>query len=45
MKQYEFEVSVSNENFEPGQKVEIISGPLIGLKCELAEFRETIDLF
>ncbi len=39
MHQSEFEVTVSHKNFEPGQKVEIIAGPLIGLRGELVEAR------
>ncbi len=37
LKQYDFEVNVTNENFEPGKKVEIIEGPMIGLKGELVK--------
>ena len=37
--QADFEVTVSHENFKPGQKVEIIAGPMIGLRGELAEAR------
>jgi transcription antitermination factor NusG len=39
LKQYDFEVNVSNENFAPGKKVEVIEGPLIGLRGELVEAR------
>ena len=39
LKQYEFEVTVSFENFEKGQSVEIIRGPLIGLKGTLLDVR------
>jgi transcription antitermination factor NusG len=35
LKQNDFEVEVTHENFEPGKKVEIIEGPLVGLKGEL----------
>ena len=35
LRQSDFEVTVLNENFTPGQKVEIIKGPLMGLKGEL----------
>jgi transcription antitermination factor NusG len=35
--QSDFEVTVSPDNFEPGQIVEIISGPMIGLKGELVK--------
>ena len=37
--QYDFEVSVTTENFKPGKKVEIIAGPMIGLRGELIEHR------
>jgi transcription antitermination factor NusG len=33
--QSEVEVSVTHDNFAPGQKVEVITGPLIGLQGEL----------
>ncbi|HKL33231.1 MAG TPA: UpxY family transcription antiterminator [Tangfeifania sp.] len=33
--QFDFEVSVSQENFKPGQKVEIIAGPMTGIQGEL----------
>ncbi len=39
LKQFDFEVTVSTENFEPGKKVEVIEGPLIGLRGELLEAR------
>lgn len=39
LKQNDFEVTVSQENFEPGKKVEIIEGSLVGLKGELQETR------
>ena len=39
LKQYDFEVSVTTENFKPGKKVEIIAGPMIGLRGELIEHR------
>lgn len=39
LKQYDFEVSVSKENFEAGKKVEIIEGPMLGLQGELLESR------
>jgi transcription antitermination factor NusG len=39
MKQNDFAVEVSQENFEPGKKVEVIEGPLIGLRGELIETR------
>ncbi len=37
LKQYDFEVVVSNENFAPGKKVEVIEGPMIGLRGELVK--------
>jgi transcription antitermination factor NusG len=37
LKQYDFEVKVSTENFEPGRKVEVIEGPMIGLRGELVK--------
>lgn len=37
--QSEFEVNVSNENFKPGKKVEIIAGPLAGIQGELLSSR------
>lgn len=39
LKQFDFEVTVSQENFKPGKKVEVIEGPLIGLRGELVEAR------
>jgi len=39
LRQSDFEVTVSNENFTQGQKVEIIKGPLMGLKGELVNCR------
>lgn len=39
LKQFDFEVLVSHENFEPGKKVEVISGPMIGLRGELIKSR------
>ena len=35
LKQSDFEVTVLNENFIPGQRVEIIKGPLTGIQGEL----------
>ena len=37
--QSEFEVEVSRQTFGPGKKVEIISGPLVGLRGELLSCR------
>ena len=39
MKQSDFEVTVSQESFKPGKKVEIIDGPMIGLRGELVKAR------
>lgn len=39
LKQSDFDITVSHENFEPGKKVEIIAGALIGLKGELIKRR------
>ena len=39
LKQNDFDVSVSQDNFELGRKVEIIEGPMIGLRGELVEAR------
>lgn len=36
-RQSDFEVTVTQDNFEPGQKVEIISGPMVGMKGELVK--------
>jgi len=37
--QSEFEVKVTQQNFKRGQKVEVIEGPLLGVKGELIESR------
>lgn len=37
--QFDFDVSVSHENFEVGKEVEIIEGPLLGLRGELIKSR------
>ncbi|MBN2635015.1 MAG: UpxY family transcription antiterminator [Prolixibacteraceae bacterium] len=39
LKQNDFEVTVTTENYKPGKKVEVIAGPLIGLQGELVEAR------
>ena len=39
IKQTDFEVSVTPDNFKPGKKVEIIAGPLVGVQGELAKFK------
>lgn len=38
-RQSDFEVTVSQENFEQGQKVEIIAGPMIGIRGELVKLQ------
>lgn len=37
LRQYDFEVNVTNENFAPGKRVEVIEGPMIGLRGELVK--------
>ena len=37
LKQYDFEVNVTSENFAPGKMVEVIEGPMIGLRGELVK--------
>jgi transcription antitermination factor NusG len=39
LSQNDFEITVSQENFEPGKKVEIIEGSMIGMRGELVESR------
>lgn len=39
LKQFDFEVSVSSESFKTGKKVEVIEGPLMGLRGVLVEAR------
>ena len=39
LKQNDFEVEVTQENFKPGKKVEIIEGAMVGLRGELIESR------
>lgn len=39
LRQSDFEITVYNGNFTPGQKVEIIKGPLMGLQGELINCR------
>lgn len=39
LNQTDFEVEVSQENFKPGKKVEIIDGPLVGIRGELLSHR------
>lgn len=38
-KQFDFEMNVTTEKFEPGQKVEVIAGPMIGARGELVKAR------
>lgn len=37
--QQDFEVDVTQDNFKPGKRVEIMEGPMVGLQGELIEFR------
>lgn len=37
--QFDAEVTVTDKNFTPGEKIEIIAGPLIGLRGELTGMR------
>lgn len=37
LRQYDFEVNVTNENFALGKKVEVIDGPMVGLQGELVK--------
>ncbi|HYQ57386.1 MAG TPA: UpxY family transcription antiterminator [Draconibacterium sp.] len=39
LEQFDFEVDVTRENFEAGRLVEIIEGPMVGLRGELIESR------
>lgn len=39
LKQFEFDVHISRENFKPGKKVKIIEGALTGMQGELIEQR------
>jgi transcription antitermination factor NusG len=39
IKQSDVEVTVSQENFKPVKKVEVIQGPMVGLRGELVEAR------
>lgn len=39
LQQQDFEVKLSQENFKPGKKVEVIEGPMIGLRGELVQTR------
>ncbi len=39
LKQQDFDISVTHETFEPGKKVEIIEGPMMGTRGELLEVR------
>lgn len=37
LKQFDFEVTITSENFVPGKLVEVIEGPMIGLRGELVK--------
>lgn len=39
--QHEIELDVSDQRFKPGQKIEVIAGPMLGLTGELVEYRGT----
>jgi transcription antitermination factor NusG len=39
MNQHDFEVEVTTEKLKPGRKVEIIAGPMLGMRGELVENR------
>jgi transcription antitermination factor NusG len=39
LEQNEFDVEITHEKYEIGKKVEILQGPLVGLKGELCEIR------
>ncbi len=39
LSQSDFEVEITNDNFAPGKRVEIINGPLIGIQGELQSYR------
>jgi transcription antitermination factor NusG len=39
LKQDNLEISVTQENFEVGQKIEVVSGPLIGLQGKLVKIK------
>ncbi len=39
LQQFDFDITVSNENFEAGKKVKVIGGPLAGLQGELIGVR------
>lgn len=39
LKQFDFDVSVTQETFKPGKMVEVIEGSMIGLRGELVESR------
>jgi transcription antitermination factor NusG len=38
-RQSDFEVNVSQDNYKPGQKVEIVYGPMVGMQGELVKCR------
>lgn len=39
LKQFDFDIEVSQGNFKPGKQVEIIKGPLVGMRGELIKLR------
>lgn len=39
LRQYDFDVTVTTENFKPGKQVEVVAGPMIGMRGELVEIR------
>ena len=39
LRQFDFEVEVTRENFKPGKMVEIIQGPMVGMRGELVQVR------
>ncbi len=39
LSQNDFDITVSQENFSPGKRVEVTEGPLVGLQGELVESR------
>jgi len=39
LKHDNLEISVTQENFEIGQKIEVVSGPLIGLQGKLVKIK------
>lgn len=39
LKQENLDIEISHETFEPGQMIEVVAGPLIGLKGKLVHFK------